>query len=284
VKIGYYPGCSLESTAREYDISLRAVAAKVAVELVEIPDWNCCGASSAHAVDPVLAAALPARNLIIADARGLNVTAPCAACFLRLMEAKKRLKEDSSLRKEIEEILGKQYKGTVHVYHPLTVLIQPAIKKKIKQEIVHDLKGIKVVCYYGCYLVRPPETTRFDDPENPMVMDELIKLTGAEALDWSWKVDCCGGSHTMLRPDLVKSLVDEIIDGARKAGAHAVVTACPLCQVNLETHQKRPNALPIVYFSELLGLAMGLEKEVKGWWKRYVITPKIIQCHTIQSI
>lgn len=274
MKIGYYPGCSLESTAREYDLSLRAVASKVGLELIEIPDWNCCGASSAHAVDAVLAVALPARNLMIAEDMKLDVMVPCAACFLRMMEAKKRMDEDSSLRKEIEELLKKQYRGTVNVYHPLTVFSRDEIKGNIQRQIVSALKDLKVVCYYGCYLVRPPEVTHFDDPENPMVMDEIMGLTGAEVLDWAWKVDCCGGSHALVRPELVERLVDEIMDGARKAGAQGIVTACPLCHSNLETRQRGPELLPIFYFPELLGLAMGLKKEADGWWKRHIITPQ----------
>jgi heterodisulfide reductase subunit B len=284
MRIGYYPGCSLGSTAREYDLSLRAVASKVGAELVEITDWNCCGASSAHAVDPVLAVALPARNLMITEAMGLDVTAPCAACFLRLKEAKKQMDQDPSLRKKIEEIVGKRYKGTATAYHPLTIFSHAEIKKKIKREIISNLKGLKVVCYYGCYLVRPPGVTHFDDPENPMVMDELIRLTGAEVLDWSWKVDCCGGSHALLRPELVERLVNEIMEGARKAGAHGIVTACPLCHANLETRQRELNALPVFYFPELLGLAMGLREEARGWWKRHVITPEIINRLTLQPI
>ena len=273
MKIGYYPGCSLESTAREYDLSFRDVATKVGIELIEIPDWNCCGASSAHAVDPLLAAVLPARNLMIAEEMGLDITAPCAACFLRLMEAQKHLKEDHDLKKKVEEVLGKQYKGTSHVYHPLAVFSQAVVKKKIKGAVVNKLKGLKVVCYYGCYLVRPPETTHLDDPENPMVMDELMALTGAEILDWAWKVDCCGGGHALLRPDLVEPLVNEIIEGARKAGAKGIVTACPLCQSNLETRQKGSKAMPVFYFTELLGLAMGLHREAEGWWRRHLIQP-----------
>jgi heterodisulfide reductase subunit B len=273
VKIGYYPGCSLESTAKEYDLSVRAVAAQVGVELIELPDWNCCGASSAHTVDPFLAVALPARNLMIAEEMELDITAPCAACFLRLMEAKKRMDEDISLRKEIEETLERQYRGSAKVYHPLTVFSQAAIKKKIKGTVVNKLKGLKVVCYYGCYLVRPPDITQLDDPENPMVMDELIEITGADVVDWSWKVDCCGGGHALLRPELVEPLVNEIMEGARKAGAQGIVTACPLCQSNLETRQKGLSALPIFYFTELLGLAMGLHKEVEGWWRRHLIQP-----------
>jgi heterodisulfide reductase subunit B len=274
VRIGYYPGCSLESTAREYDLSFRAVASKVGIELIEILDWNCCGASSAHAVDPFLAVALPARNLMIAESMELDMTAPCAACFLRLMEAQKRMGEEVSLRKEIEEILGRQYRGSAKVYHPLTVFSQAEIQKKIKRAVVKKLKGLKLVCYYGCYLVRPPSITHLDDPENPLVMDELMGMTGAEVLDWSWKVDCCGGGHALLRPELVEPLVNEIMEGARKAGAKGIVTACPLCQSNLETRQKGSHAVPIFYFTELLGLAMGLNKEAEGWWKRHLITPK----------
>jgi heterodisulfide reductase subunit B len=273
VKIGYYPGCSLESTAREYDLSFKAVASKVGIELITIPDWNCCGASSAHAVDPLLAVVLPARNMMIAEEMGLDITAPCAACFLRLMEAQKHLKEDPDLKKKVEEVLEKKYKDTAQVYHPLAVFSQAAVKKKVKRAVVNKLKGLKVVCYYGCYLVRPPEISHLDDPENPMVMDGLMALTGAEVLDWAWKVDCCGAGHALLRPDLVEPLVNEIIEGARKAGARGIVTACPLCQSNLETRQKGPNVLPIFYFTELLGLAMGLEKEAEVWWKKHLITP-----------
>ena len=276
MKIGYYPGCSLESTAREYDLSFRAVASQVGIELVDIPDWNCCGASSAHAVDPILTVALPGRNLMIAEEMEMDVTAPCAACFLRLKEAKKRMDEDVSLRKECEEILGRQYRGSAKVYHPLTVFSRTEVKKKIKRAVVNQLKGLKVVCYYGCYLVRPPDITQLDDPENPVVMDDLIGMTGAEVLDWSWKVDCCGGGHALLRPELVEPLVNEIMEGARKAGADGIVTACPLCQSNLETRQKGLSALPIFYFTELLGLAMGLKKEVEEWWRRHLITPKSI--------
>ena len=281
MRIGYYPGCSLESTAREYDLSFREVASRVGLELVEIPDWNCCGASSAHAVDPVLAVALPSRNLMIAEDMRLDVTAPCAACFLRMMEARKRMDEDSYLKEEIEEIFGKHYKGTSKVYHPLTLFSRKEIKEAIQKEIVSGLEGFKVVCYYGCYLVRPPEVTHFDDPENPTVMDELIGLTGAEVLDWAWKVDCCGGSHALLRPELVEHLVGEITDGARKAGAQGIVTACPLCQSNLETRQKREDRLPVFYFSELLGLAMGMTKEADAWLKKHLIRPQLAVANNV---
>jgi heterodisulfide reductase subunit B len=276
VKIGYYPGCSLESTATEYDLSWKAVAAHVGIELIELPDWNCCGASSAHPVDPVLTVALPARNLVVAEEMGLDeLVIPCAACFLRFRDAQKRLKENPALCKEVEETIGKKYKGTTKISHPLSILSQPEIKKKVKQKTVHPLMGLKVVCYYGCYLVRPPETTHIDDPENPMVMDDLIGLTGAETIDWAWKVDCCGAGHALLRPELVDRLVGEILGGAYRTGAHAVVDACPLCQANLEGHQKGPHApLPIFYFTELLGLAMGLKKEAEGWWNKHLITPK----------
>jgi heterodisulfide reductase subunit B len=279
VKIGYYPGCSLESSAREYDLSFRAVASKAGIELITISDWNCCGASSAHPVDPVLTVALPARNLVIAEEMGLDdLAVPCAACFLRFRDAQKRLKENHALRNEVEETLGKKYKGTTKISHPLSILSQPEIKKKVKQKIVYPLKGLKVVCYYGCYLVRPPETTHIDDQENPMVMDELMALTGAEVLDWAWKVDCCGGGHALLRPELVDRLVGGILEGAYKTGAHAVVDACPLCQANLEGHQKGLDApLPIFYFTELLGLAMGLQQEAEDWWKKHLITPKVLR-------
>ena len=200
------------------------------------------------------------------------MTAPCAGCFLRLIQAKKRMDEDVSLEKEIEEILGRQYWGTAKVYHPLTVFSQEGIKEKIQRSIVNTLKDLKVVCYYGCFVVRPPEITRLDDPENPTVMDELIKLTGAEVLDWAWKVDCCGGSHALLAPELVELLVNGIADGAHKAGAHAIVTACPLCQYNLGDRQDEVKkifrdfeSIPVVYYTQLMALAFGLDGEAMGF-------------------
>jgi len=276
MRIGYYPGCSLESTAKEYDLSLRAVARKVGFELIELPDWNCCGASSAHPVNPVLSVALPARNLMIAEEMGLDIMVPCAACFLRLMEAMKLMNDDAPLKKMVNEALEKEYRGTVKVYHPLTVFSRHEVKDKIKKEIVNPLSGLRTVCYYGCYLVRPPDVTHFDDPENPTVMDELIRLTGAEVLDWSWKVDCCGGSHALLRPELVETLVGELCAGAKKAGAQGIVTACPLCQSNLETRQAGSEKLPVFYFTELLGLAMGMGREVEEWWKKHLIKPNLM--------
>jgi len=271
VKIAYYPGCSLESSAREYDLSFRAVCEAVGVELQEVPDWSCCGASSAHQLDPFLSVALPARELLRAEEMGLDLVAPCAACFLRLKEARRRLLGEEALREEVERALRRRFEGRIQVYHPLQLLGRPELKESLLGKVVRPLEGLRVVCYYGCYLVRPPQVTELDDPEDPHVMEGLVGLTGAEILDWSWKVDCCGGAHALLRPEVVERLSGGLCLRAREAGAEGIVTACPLCHSNLEAHQGGYR-IPIYYFTELLGLAMGL-KGAEGWLRRHLVSP-----------
>lgn len=273
MRIAYYPGCSLESSSREYDLSFRAVSEALGVELQEIPDWSCCGASSAHQLDPFLGVALPARDLLRAEEMGLDLVAPCASCFLRLKEARRRLLEDEALREEVERTLGRSFRGSAQVYHPLQLLGRPELREVIRRRVVHPLEGLRLVCYYGCYLVRPPEVTGLDDPEDPHVMEELLELAGAEVLGWSWKVECCGGSHALLRPEVVRRLSGRLCLRAKETGAEGIVTACPLCHTNLEAHQGSP-PIPVYYFTELLGLAMGLEG-AKRWLNRHLVAPRL---------
>ncbi len=275
LKYSYYPGCSLGATAKEYDLSVRAVARMLDVELVELEDWNCCGASSGHNTNYQLSLALPARNLAVAEKEGLDLAVACAACFLRFKQTNHELRTNDSLRQEIEKIIGMPYKGSVEVKHLLDIFSREVGLTEIQQRVKKPLKGLKVAAYYGCYLVRPPEITQFDDPENPRLMDDLLNVLGAEAVDWSHKVECCGGSLLLSRVDIVMKLVEDICRAALEAGAAAIVTACPLCQANLDTRQRSPERIPILYFSELLGLALGVEsKAVKSWWKRHINTPE----------
>lgn len=271
MRFAYYPGCSLEGSAKEYDESLRAVMASVGVEFVEIKDWNCCGASATHAATPLLRVLLPARNLLKAESMGLDVIAPCAACFLRLKEAKRTLEKNLFVKEKVERVLGKAFLGKANVYHPLQVLNDESVKERIKGKVVKTLEGLKAVCYYGCYLVRPKGLTCIDDLENPTVMERLLEVTGVEVLDWSFKVDCCGGTHSLLRPELVRELSGKLGEKAKQTGADLIVTACPLCQSNLEIYQGT-KGLPVLYFSELLGVAMGVEGTSR-WLKRHLIRP-----------
>ena len=274
LRYGYYPGCSLEATAKEYDQSMRAAAGMLNVDLVEMEDWNCCGASSGHTTDHRLSLALPARNLALAEKEGLDMAVACAACFLRFKQTNHELRADDSLRQEIEKIIGMSYKGTVEVRHLLDIFSREVGLEEIKNRVKKSLNGLKLAAYYGCYLVRPPEITRFDDPENPRLMDDLLKTLGAEPVEWTHKVECCGGNLLLARADIVVKLVGDICQAAKEAGAAAVVTACPLCQANLDIRQPDPEKIPILHFSELLGLALGAdEKTVKSWWKRHIASP-----------
>lgn len=254
---------------------MRASAQKLDVELVELPDWSCCGASSGHYTNRRLSLALPARSLAQAEREGQDLAVACANCFLRLRQTNHQLRANDSLHQEIEKIIGMPYQRSVEVRHVLDIFCREVGLEEIQRRLQKPLKGLKIVAYYGCYLVRPPEITQLDDPENPRLMDDLMDALGAEALDWSHKVECCGGNLLLSRIDIVIRLVGEICEAAREAGAAAIITACPVCQANLDTRQSGADKIPIFYFSELLGLALGVKKQsVKSWWKRHIVSPE----------
>lgn len=269
----YYPGCSLESTACEYDASVRAVFRALEVELREIEDWNCCGASSAHSMDSMLALALPARNLALAQEAGFDIVMPCAACFNRHKTADYELRSDPSRRKELEQLVGFSYEGNIAVRPLLEVVACQIGLKRVAERVRQPLRGLKAVAYYGCLLVRPPQVTQFENPENPTLMNELLTVLGAQALPWSYATECCGGGLSLTKSDVAARLVSRLAEKAREAGAEAIVTSCPLCQVNLELRQRGQEKMPIFYFTELMGLAFGLP-ETDGWWGKHLINPR----------
>lgn len=271
MRYAYYPGCSLESTAKEYDLSVRAVCQNLALELEELADWSCCGASSGHCTNFRLSHALPGRNLALAEREGLDMAVACPACFLRLKNTRHEVRANARLKEELAELIDLPYEAKHDVKHLLDIICHEVGIEEIGNRVKRPLSGLKLVCYYGCFLVRPPKVTQFDDPENPQSMDILMDALGAEVLDWSGKVDCCGGSLSLTRRDIVTKLVSEIADGARQIGAEAIVTACPLCQSNLESRQG-PHGLPTFYFSELMGLAFGI-KEASSWLRRHLVSP-----------
>lgn len=274
MKYAYYPGCSLESTAKEYGQSVKAVCHELGIELEELEDWNCCGASSAHCTNFRLSHALAGRNLALAEKQGLDIAVACAACFLRLKATKHEFEVDARVKEELPHLIGMPYEAKHDIHHLLGIVSNAAILPAVRKRVRKPLTGLKLASYYGCFLVRPPKVTQFDDPENPQSMDMLMDALGAEAVDWSGKVDCCGGSFALTRTDIVAKLVSEIVDMARGAGAEAIVTACPLCMANLESRQnpKGEKPLPIFYFSELMGLAFGLS-EARGWFKKHLVSP-----------
>ncbi len=274
MKVSYYPGCSLHSTGVEYGESTKEVLQILDIEFEELPDWNCCGASSAHCTDEALAIELPVRNLAMAEEAGLDLVIPCPACFQRFKVAEKHIREGKN------PIIDTPYQGKVPVKHLLDFLCEEENLKKIKEKIEKPLNGLKAVCYYGCLITRPPKVTDAKHHENPQTMDELLSLLGMETYLWSYKTECCGGNLMLSRPDIVAELSGKLIQMAEESGVNCMVTACPLCQANLDTKQVEISRnlgkdvrFPIFYFTELLGLALGSGK-VAQWTGKHIVNAR----------
>ena len=283
MKYAYYPGCSMESIAADYALSVEAVCKDLGVELEELDDWNCCGASSGHCTNYRLSHALTGRNLAIAEKMGMDTAVACPACFVRLKSTIHEAREDDKLRKDIVEVIGRPYEAQYDAKNLVDIMVNDVGIEEIRKRVKKPLTGLKVVSYYGCFLVRPPKVVQFDDPENPQSLDILMDALGAEVVDWSGKVDCCGGSFSLTKQDIVRKLVSNIVDQARQAGAEAIVAACSLCLANLEQRQTVSPAMPILYFTELMGLAFGMaEKEVRGWLKKRMVNPiPLLESHNL---
>ncbi len=274
LRYAYYPGCSLEATAREYDQSVRAVCARLGIELSELPDWSCCGASSGHSTSRWLACTLAGRNLVLAEGMKLDIAVACPACYVRLRNAHHEMQRDNRLREELSSVMAVPYRAEYSTRHLLDIICHDVGLENLKNKVVKPLQGLKLAAYYGCYLVRPPELVAFDDPENPQCMDALLDTLGAEVRDWSGKVDCCGGSLSLSKREIASHLVAELAEMAGRAGAEALVTACPLCHANLEMRQTGADGdkLPVFYFTELIGLALGIA-ETRAWLGKHLISP-----------
>jgi heterodisulfide reductase subunit B2 len=279
MKIGYFPGCSLSGTSKEFDISLRQVLAALDIELVEINDWSCCGASSAHITSKLLAVSLPARNLLLAHKQGLaEIMAPCAACYSRLISAQHEIEKDAGLKSKVEKVLEEPLQTGLKILN-IVELFERIGKEKITQAKKVDLSGLSVAAYYGCLLVRPHEITKFDDVEDPSLMDGLIAATGAKVVQWNFKTECCGGAHSISHKEIVTKLSKKILDDAKTNGANVVAVACPMCHSNLDMRQleiKKHSThenIPILYLTELIGLAMGIEPKKLGINLHFVSLP-----------
>lgn len=264
--VAYYPGCSLHSTAREFNQSAEATCEALGLQLVEPQGWVCCGSSAAHRADPKAAIQLPMENLALIEQSGFQeVTMPCAACFNRHKAALHEIRQNETHKSLVDEALDYTYQDRVHVSTLPEALLNHVGKEQVKAKTKKPLEGLRLVCYYGCLLTRPPQVTGALHPENPTEMDELLAAAGAEVLDWSYKTVCCGAAHSLTRPDIVLKLSSDLIGHARQAGAEAIAVACPLCHTNLDARQfqmKLAESMPVLYFTQLLVLALGLpEKE-----------------------
>ena len=291
--LAYYPGCSLHGTEPEYDESLRAVVEALGIAVAEIPDWNCCGASSAHTTDHLLSVALPARNLALAEAAGFDrVLAPCAACYNRLAAARLAVAEDAGIREQLPDIIGRPFANSVEVLSVVNLLREAtadiAERAAAPRPTPNPLVGVKLAAYYGCLLVRPPELSGGDDPEQPTFMDEVIEACGAEAVDWNMKVECCGGAFSVSRTSSVLRMGRAIIEDARRQGAEALVVACPLCHTNLDLRQKAMESrgeprMPVLFITQVVGLALGLSPETLGLKRHFIATEPLLADMSVRA-
>jgi len=269
MKFGYFPGCSLHSTGAEYDISFRAICSHLGIEIEEMKDWICCGTTAAHINSNLLAAALPMKNLVDAEKQGFTELAvPCTACHSRFKRSVYETSHDEKLKADVEEVIGSACTDKVVSRNPLEILDCEEQLDKIRNASIVNMNGLKVACYYGCVLTRPPKIMQFDECEYPMSMDHILRATGMETLDWNCKTDCCGASLSLTRTDVVLKLTKEILEDAKAVGADALAVACSMCHVNADTRQEEINAefktdfdIPVLYFTQLLGLAFGMKAE-----------------------
>jgi heterodisulfide reductase subunit B len=273
--LSFYPGCALQAMSWDYRESIQAMAASLDFELRELPDWTCCGATAAHSLDENMSIALPMRNLVTAEKLGLDLAVACPMCFKRLTYTRLEV-----LHKGTGTTRGLSFR--TRVLDLARLLASEELLERIRHLVRNPLIGLKVVSFYGCQVVRPPKITGHDDYENPQHLDQLVAAVGAEAVDWSFKATCCGASMGIPRRDIGRSLIANLLRQAYASGAQAIVTCCPLCQSNLDLYQpelrrqdellRRHAPLPILYYTELLGIAFGLDA-VRPGLKSHLIDP-----------
>jgi heterodisulfide reductase subunit B2 len=276
MKAGLYPGCSLEGSSREYAESLRAIASHIGLELTEMDQWNCCGASAAHSLDHTLSVSLPVEILARAEQQQIqDLLVPCAACYNRLSSAKLAMKQDESLRIKVTSNLPAAYTGSTNLHNILEVLsasLTPEIIGRMPATFPH-----KVVCYYGCLLVRPSAVVHATRAEDPLAMDEIMKLIGAIPLPWGMKTECCGAGLSVTRTDVVGDLCARILSDAVSRGAEAIIVACPMCHSNLDMRRQASEriagqkfTIPVMYITQAIGLALGIEPVRLGLQRHFV--------------
>ena len=271
LKYSYYPGCSLHASAAEYDLSTRELFKALKIGLTEIPDWFCCGATPAHNVDELLSLSLCAKNLELADKVEGDLAVACAACFSRLKTTQHVLVESDVKRKQVEKAIDAPVRLDGNVKHLLDILARDLGLERLASAVNKPLSGLKVACYYGCLLTRPTDVPNLDCVEAPTIMEDVLKAVGAETVNWTHRLECCGANFTLSRPGVVIQLTNAILASAKAAGANCVMVACPLCHGNLDIRQKEIEGvfnteygLPVFYLTQLVGLAVGLGTDKLG--------------------
>jgi heterodisulfide reductase subunit B2 len=282
-KYSYYPGCSLEVSCKPYEDSVKETFGALDMQLKEIDDWNCCGATLTVGVAETSAAYLSARNMAIAEKQGDDLAVPCSACFTALKKQEHIMADRKDIREKVNGLLkeeGLEYKGGIKIRHVLDIMVNDA-EKEIKSAIKKPLKGIKAASYYGCQIVRPKSD--IDDPDNPIIMDNLVRWLGAEPVFFGARTRCCAALLMQTRPEVAEPMAAEILASAKESGADCIVTACPLCMINLESYQdrlsnkfKKDLHIPVLYFTQLMGYAMGISPEKLGIKGNFINSDKVL--------
>ena len=285
MKYTYYPGCSDEATGAAYGISTRAICEPLDIELIELEDWNCCGTTPYFSIDELGACCCTSRNLALAEKNNLDMITACNACYVSLKKTNLLLDENGDLKSKIDQALAVanlKYKGTVNVRHLLEVIVNDVGYEAIKSKVKKNLEGLKIACYYGCQLTRPK--MGFDDPENPQSLDRLVESLGGIAVPFEMKSRCCGASLICPEEDLAVGLINKILKNAQDNGAQCIVTACPLCQLNLDAYQGKASKkyhanynIPVLFFTQLLGIALGISSKALAFKKNVVSSKKVLQ-------
>lgn len=280
----YFPGCSSEATAVGLDISTRAIAEVLGMELKELEDWNCCGSTPYGSLDETESIVIAARNLALAEKTGLDLVTPCSSCFVTLNKARIHMMEKPQLKEKVNAALAAanlEYKGTVKVRLLIEALMSDITTKQISGKVKKPLKDLKVAPYTGCQEVRP--RFGFDHPENPVALDDIVTAVGADVVPYPSKCKCCGGSAVIAEEGLTLELMYRLLDDAAKNGAECIVTPCPLCQMNLDAYQGKVNAkyntkfnLPVLFVTQLIGVAVGLKADQLGLKKNIVSPNKVL--------
>ena len=277
--LAYYPGCSLHGTSSEFDASFRASARALELTLQEIPGWECCGNTAAHSINRLLATALPINELakVEQDMKLGAVAVPCAACYSRFKTGAHEVSEDAQTADDVRAVVGRAYGGGVTVQNLVDVYHHAVGLEELAAKVTRPFGGLRIACYYGCLLTRPPKVTLAEDPEYPTHMDAVVKAIGCEPVDWNYKTDCCGASLALTEQDIVDDLVARILSDAKACGAGAVAVACPLCQVNLDGRQTEIvktqrdwQSIPVIFLSQLVGRAVGVGDKELGLKKHLI--------------
>ena len=277
MKISYFPGCTLNTKGKGFDRSVREAMAALGVELVELPDWNCCGASFPLLVDNVLDLVGPARVLINTAARDNKLTTACTTCYNVLKRTNRVLREDENIRERLNYFVEADYQGQVEVSDILQLIRDEVGFEKVKEAVKKPLNGLRVASYYGCMVLRPPREVAYDDPENPHALDDLMAALGAEPVGWGAKAECCGNYLVARKPEVAMEMSYRVLSSASRAGAEVIVANCPLCQFNLDRWQRDLTLthggfepIPVLYFTQLLAIALGLDPGGYELEKHYV--------------